>query len=74
MKIQNRVKEKILVKSEMENTDLSFEYSEVEAEIRGHIDSIKNPKSGTIIVDDVGEIINEDSIMEVNGKVIIRKK
>ena len=33
---------------------------------------VKNSKSGTITVDSVGEIINEDSIMDVNGKVIIR--
>lgn len=43
------------------------------ADIKGNVVSIKNPKSGNIIVDSVGEIINEDSIMEVNGKVIIRK-
>ena len=58
----------------MEGCDLAFEYSEVEADIKGNVDSIKNPKSGTITVDSVGEIINEDSIMEVNGKVVIRNK
>ena len=62
-----------LVNCTMEDCDLSFEYSEVEADIKGHVDSIKNPKSGTITVDSVGEIINEDSIMEVNGKVIVKK-
>ena len=61
-----------LINCTMENCDLSFEYSDVEADIKGHIDSIKNPKSGLITVDSVGKIINEDSIMEVNGKVIIR--
>ena len=43
----------------MESTDLSFEYSEVEADIKGHIDSVKNPKSGIIVADSVGEIILE---------------
>ena len=62
-----------LINCTMEDTDLAFEYSEVEADIIGNVVSIKNPKSGTITVDSVGEIINEDSIMEVNGKVIIRK-
>ncbi len=62
-----------LINCTMEDCDLSFEYSEVEADIKGHVDSIKNPKSGTITVDSVGEIINEDSIMDVNGKVIVRK-
>ena len=63
-----------LINCTMEGCDLSFEYSEVEADIKGNVDSIKNPKSGTITVDSVGEIINEDSIMEVNGKVVVRKK
>ena len=61
-----------IINCTMEDTDLAFEYSEVEADIKGNVISIKNPKSGTIIVDSVGEIINEDSIMDVNGKVIIR--
>ena len=56
----------------MEGCDLAFEYSEVEADIKGYVKKKKNPKSGTITVDSVGEIINEDSIMEVNGKVVIR--
>lgn len=63
-----------LINCEMEDTDLAFEYSDVEADIKGGIVSIKNPKSGTIVVDSVGEIINENSIMEVNGTVIIRNK
>lgn len=63
-----------LINCTMEDTDLAFEYSEVDVDIKGNVMSIKNPKSGTITVDSVGEIINEDSIMEVNGKVIIRKK
>ena len=63
-----------LINCTMEDTDLAFEYSEVEADIKGNVLSIKNPKSGTIIVDSVGQIINEDSIMEVNGKEIIRDK
>lgn len=63
-----------LINCTMEDTDLAFEYSDVDADIKGNVVSIKNPKSGTIIVDSVGEIINEDSIMDVNGKVIIRDK
>ena len=41
----------------MENTDLSFEYSDVEADIKGYILSVKNPKSGIITADSVGEVI-----------------
>ena len=61
-----------LINCTMKNCDLSFEYSDVEADIKGNVDSIKNPKSGTITVDSVGEVINEGAIMEINGKVIIR--
>jgi hypothetical protein len=44
----------------MENTDLAFERSDVEANIIGNVMSIKNPKSGTILVDSVDEIIIDD--------------
>ena len=56
----------------MEGTDLAFEYSDVQATIQGHVDSIKNPRSGEIIVDSVGEIIMGDAVMECTGKVTIR--
>ena len=52
-----------LVNCTMEATDLSFEYSEVEADIKGHVDSIKNPKCGHITVDSVGEVIMTDDVV-----------
>lgn len=58
----------------MENTDLAFEYSDVEADIKGHIVSVKNPKSGIITADTVGEIIKEDAVIKCNGQVVLRKK
>lgn len=58
----------------MIDCDLSFEYSEVEATINGHITSVKNPKSGTITADSVGEIIREDAVQKCKGEVIIRKQ
>lgn len=63
-----------LVNCTMEDTDLSFEYSDVEADIRGHIISVKNPKSGTITADSIGEIVWENPVMECNAKVVERKK
>ena len=57
----------------MEGTDLAFEYSDVQADIRGHIDSVKNPRSGSITADSVGEIIMGDAVMECTGEVHIRK-
>ncbi|MCI8554889.1 MAG: DUF3737 family protein [Clostridiales bacterium] len=61
-----------LIDCTMEETDLSFEYSEVEAEIKGKILSVKNPRSGRITADAVGEIIQEDSIMESGCRIEIR--
>ena len=62
-----------LVNCTMEATDLSFEYSEVVADVRGHVDSIKNPGCGQITVDSVGEVImTDDTVMECTGKVHIR--
>ena len=62
-----------LVNCTMEATDLSFEYSEVDAQVLGHVDSIKNPKSGRIVADSVGEIIKtDDVVMECTGQVHIR--
>ena len=61
-----------LINCTMEGTDLSFEYSDVEATVRGHIHSVKNPKSGTVTADSVGEIIMGDAVMECTGKVILR--
>ena len=62
-----------LVNCTMEGTDLSFEYSQVDADIRGHVDSVKNPRSGCIVADSVGDIImTDDVVMECTGKVQIR--
>lgn len=41
------------------NTTLAFEYSTVEADISGRIDSVLNPSGGTIRADAIGELIIE---------------
>ncbi len=61
-----------LIDCEMEDTDLSFEYSDVQADIRGSIDSVKNPKSGHIVADSIGEIIREDAVMPCEADIQIR--
>ena len=61
-----------LINCTMEGCDLSFEYSDVDADIIGSIDSVKNPKSGKIVADAVGEIITEAPVIECSGEVIIR--
>jgi hypothetical protein len=54
----------------MIDCDLSFEYSNVSAEVIGNITSIKNPKSGVIKADSIEEIIMSDSIFESNIEII----
>lgn len=58
-----------LISCTMEETDLSFEYSAVNATVKGNILSVKNPASGKIIADSIGEIILEDSVMETNCEI-----
>ena len=61
-----------LIDCTMEECDLAFEYSDVQASVIGHVDSIKNPRSGEITCDSVGEIIREEPVYECNGKIQIR--
>ena len=44
------------------DADLALEYSDVRATIRGHVISIKNPRSGSIRVDSCGELILDGNI------------
>ena len=54
-----------LVNCRLVNTNLAFEYSDVEAEIDGSVDSVKNPSSGYIVADGYGEIIMEPDKVDV---------
>lgn len=58
-----------LVNCSMEDTDLAFEKSTVDAEITTPVISIKNPRSGVIRVPAVSEIIMDDK--EAEGKIEI---
>lgn len=56
-----------------EDCNLGFEYSTVNADIKGNILSIKNPKSGKIEADSIGEIIIDENIKQpADCKIIIR--
>lgn len=57
------VNDLILEDCEMEGCDLSFERSHVNVTVKGHIDSVKNPLSGTIKADSIGEIILEEDVV-----------
>ena len=54
----------VLENCTMEGTDLSFENSFVEADVKGNILSVKNPLGGTIKADSIGEIIWQDGCYE----------
>ena len=43
-----------------EGCDLAFEYSDVKADIKGSIVSVKNPRSGYIRAGAIGEIILDE--------------
>ena len=60
-----------LINCTLKNTDLAFEYSSVEATIKGTVDSIKNPTSGTIEVEEVKEIILDEKHIDLNKVNII---
>ena len=49
-----------LINCTMTGCDLSFEKSDVEAEVKSSVDSIKNPYSGKIVCESAGEIILTD--------------
>lgn len=52
------------------NTTLAFEYSTVNAEINGTIDSILNPISGTIYADKIDKVILEENRINPKGTEI----
>lgn len=63
-----------LINCETEGTDFAFEYSDVEADIKGNILSVKNPRSGSIVADGITELIyTDDSKYECDCKIEIRR-
>ena len=50
--------------------DRVFEYSEVNADIRGHIENIKNPTSGYITADSIGSITIDENVRQPANCVI----
>ena len=62
-----------LVNCTLEGCDLAFEYSDVQAEIIGGIDSVKNPMSGKITADSIGAIIRGREVYPCDCEIVIRK-
>ena len=62
----------VLENCTMESCDLSFEYSHVDADIKGKIDSVKNPLAESrIVADEIGEIILDENRRD-EGRAEIR--
>lgn len=54
--------------------DRAFEYSTVDADIRGAITDIKNPMSGRIVADEIGSITIDENIKAPADCVIVLRK
>lgn len=53
--------------------DLAFEDSELRADIRGSITSVKNPRTGSITADSIGEIILDEHVLDpADCKISVR--
>ena len=50
--------------------DRVFEYSDVQADISGHIENIKNPSSGHIVAGSIGSITIDENVKAPNNCVI----
>lgn len=64
-----------LINCRFKKTDLCFERcSKINAEIHSFVDSIKNPYDGRIVVDSVGEVILDESVVDKSKTEIIIKR
>ena len=59
-----------LIDCTMEGTDLAFEYSDVDAKVKGHVESVKNPRSGRIHAGSIGRVVLEDQVMECSCEIV----
>ena len=53
------------------NTTLAFEYSSVDADVRGTIDSVFNPSSGTIRADQLNELTLDPAKIDPTATTIV---
>lgn len=59
-----------LIDCTTQGCDRAFEYSDINAAIKGHIHSVENPKSGKIVADSIGEIIRGNEATDCNAQII----
>ena len=62
-----------LINCKMIDADLAFEYSDVHADVVGDILSVKNPSSGRIVADSIGEIIIGNAVYPNTCEITTRK-
>ncbi len=62
-----------LIDCTMEGCDLAFENSTVRATVNGRIDSVKSPAGGSVVADEIGEIIHERAPVGGENCVIIAR-
>ena len=63
----------VLKNCKLINTTLAFEYSTVEAEIIGGVDSVLNPSGGNITADFIGElIIEKDKVDPTKTRIVCK--
>ena len=63
----------VLENCEMNNTDLGFEYTTVNAEIKNTVDSVKNPSGGIIKAEGIKVLILDDPKLDHSKTQIITK-
>ena len=59
-----------LINCKLINTTRAFEYSTVDADIVGHVDSIVNPTSGRIVADSIGELTLDDKYVDPSKTIV----
>ncbi|GGF57397.1 DUF3737 family protein [Alteromonas lipolytica] len=62
----------VLENCKMENTDLCFEYSDVQADVISTIDSVRNPKGGWIHAPEIKEIIIDEHCLSPGACKIVQ--
>lgn len=60
----------VMQNCKMLNSTLAFEYSSVQAELQGQVDSVINPRSGRIKADAIGQLIIEPDVADATKTVI----
>ena len=63
----------VLEDCEMVDADLAFERSEVQATVRGTIDSVKNPQSGRVEAESIGEVILDGTLPATSTCQIVQR-